>query len=600
MEAAEVAGALLFLLLAAAAVAAAVTTGAVDFTYLVPVASDGRHPSGGDWSSWREAWLRVRSRAVAPALQVAVWACMVMSVMLVVEAIYSCAVSLGVKLIGWKPERRFKWEPLAGGDGDEERGDTAAYPMVMVQIPMYNEREVYKLSIGAACELRWPKERLIVQVLDDSTDPITKNLVETECESWASKGVNIKYVTRTCRQGFKAGALKKGMELDYAKQCEYVALFDADHQPEPDFLLRTVPFLIHNQNIALVQARWVFVNDRVNLLTRVQRTFMDYHFKVEQEAGSAIFSFCSFNGAYLDKYIDSTDNQDHKITPSPGIQPSKRCAFFLGTAGVWRAEAINDAGGWKDRTIVEDMDLAVRAALKGWKFIYAGDIRVNSELPSTYEAYCRQQFRWACGGANLFRKMTWEVLDAKHMSAVKKFYMIYSFFLVRRVVVHTVAFVLYNVIIPVSVMIPEIFLPVWGVAYVPTALAIVTAMRNPENLHMMPFWIFIEGVMSMHRFRAAMVGLLELPEFNQWTVTEKSGNNVVEENCEVPLLQKTKKRSRKRINLLEIGFAVFLFSCASYNLVFHGKTSYYINLYLQGFVFFLLGLNYTGTCRCCL
>jgi beta-mannan synthase len=107
--------------------------------------------------------------------------------------------------------------------------------------------------------------------------------------------------------------------------------------------------------------------------------FFDYHFKVEQEAGSATFAFFSFNG----------------------------------TAGVWRTTAINEAGGWKDRTTVEDMDLAVRASLNGWKFIYVGDIRVKSELPSTYGAYCRQQFRWACGGANLFRKIAMDVLVAK-------------------------------------------------------------------------------------------------------------------------------------------------------------------------------------------
>ncbi|KAF0911805.1 hypothetical protein E2562_012294 [Oryza meyeriana var. granulata] len=491
---------------------------------------------------------------------------MVMSVMLVVEAAYNSAISIAVRLVGWRPERRFKWEPLGG---DEEKGeDAAAYPMVMVQIPMYNELEVYKLSIGAACELKWPKERLIIQVLDDSTDTFVKNLVELECEDWASKGLNIKYATRNSRKGFKAGALKKGMEWDYAKQCEYVAIFDADFQPEPDFLLRTVPFLMHNQNVALVQARWGFVNDRVSLLTRIQKTFLDYHFKAEQEAGSATFAFFSFNG----------------------------------TAGVWCREAINDAGGWKDRTTVEDMDLAVRATLKGWKFIYLGDVTVKSELPSTYKAYCRQQFRWSCGGANLFRKMIWDVLAAKKVSSLKKIYMLYSFFLVRRVVAPAVAFILYNVIIPVSVMIPELFLPVWGVAYIPTALLIVTAIRNPQNLHTVPLWILFESVMSMHRLRAAVAGLLQLQEFNQWTVTQKVGNNAIEENNETPLLQKSRKRLINRVNLPEIGLSVFLISCASYNLVFHGKNSFYINLYLQGLAFFLLGLDCVGTLpgHCCI
>uniref|UniRef100_A0A0D9VUJ9 glucomannan 4-beta-mannosyltransferase n=1 Tax=Leersia perrieri TaxID=77586 RepID=A0A0D9VUJ9_9ORYZ len=518
MEAGEAAGALLFLLAAAVSLLAALSTGAVDFTYLVTVVGEGSPspPSSPSWWWWYEEWwVWVRSRAVAPALQVGVWACMVMSVMLVVEAAYNSAVSIAFRLVGWRPERRFKWEPLAGdGDGDEEKGVDAAaaaaadYPMVMVQIPMYNELEVYKLSIRAVCELKWPKERLIIQVLDDSTDAFIKNLVELECEDWAKKGLNIKYATRSGRKGFKAGALKKGMELDYAKQCEYVAIFDADFQPEPDFLLRTVPFLVHNQNVALVQARWVFVNDRISLLTRIQRTFLDYHFKAEQEAGSATFSFFSFNG----------------------------------TAGVWRREAIDDAGGWKDRTTVEDMDLAVRATLKGWKFIYLGDIRVKSELPSTYKAYCRQQFRWSCGGANLFRKMVWDVLAAKKVSSLKKIYMLYSFFLVRRVVAPAVAFILYNVIIPLSVMIPELYLPIWGVAYIPTALLIVTAIRNPENLHTVPIWILCESVMSMHRLRAAVAGLLQLQEFNQWIVTQKVGNNAFNENNETPLLQKTRKR----------------------------------------------------------
>ncbi|KAF0906878.1 hypothetical protein E2562_013270 [Oryza meyeriana var. granulata] len=581
MEAGEIGGAVVFALAASAALASAVFVGAVDFTHPLAVGGgaafewDGVIPwligvfgggpsaaEAGDVSVGMayELWVRVRAGVIAPTLQVAVWVCMVMSVMLVVEATFNSVVSLGVKAIGWRPEWRFKWEPLAGAD--EEKG-SGEYPMVMVQIPMYNELEVYKLSIGAACELNWPKDRIIVQVLDDSTDPFIKNLVELECESWASKGVNINYAIRSSRKGFKAGALKKGMECDYAKQCEYIAIFDADFQPEPDFLLRTVPFLIHNPDVALVQARWAFVNHTTSLLTRVQKMFFDYHFKVEQEAGSATFAFFSFNG----------------------------------TAGVWRTTAINEAGGWKDRTTVEDMDLAVRASLNGWKFIYVGDIRVKSELPSTYGAYCRQQFRWACGGANLFRKIAMDVLVAKDISLLKKFHMLYSFFLVRRVVAPMVACILYNIIVPLSVMIPELFIPIWGVAYIPMALLIITAIRNPRNLHIMPFWILFESVMTVLRMRAALTGLLELSGFNQWIVTKKVGSNF--EDTEVPLLPKTRKRLRDRINLPEIGFSVFLILCASYNLIFHGKTAYYFNLYLQGIAFLLLGFNFTGNCACC-
>lgn len=201
----------------------------------------------------------------------------------------------------------------------------------------------------------------------------------------------------------------------------------------------------------------------------------------------------------------------------------------------------------------------------------------------------------------MFRKMIWDVLVAKKVSSLKKIYILYSFFLVRRVVAPAVAFILYNVIIPVSVMIPELFLPIWGVAYIPTALLIVTAIRNPENLHTVPLWILFESVMSMHRLRAAVAGLLQLQEFNQWIVTKKVGNNAFDENNETPLLQKSRKRLINRVNLPEIGLSVFLIFCASYNLVFHGKNSFYINLYLQGLAFFLLGLNCVGTLpdHCC-
>ncbi|KAF0912863.1 hypothetical protein E2562_019449 [Oryza meyeriana var. granulata] len=334
------------------------------------------------------SWAVVRARAVAPVLQLAVWACMAMSVMLVLEVAYMSLVSLvAVKLLGRAPERRYKWEPISVGSGgvdddDEEAavgGQEAPFPMVLVQIPMYNEKEVYKLSIGAACALTWPPDRITIQVLDDSIDPAIKDLVELECKDWARKGINIKYEIRDNRKGYKAGALKKGMEHIYAQQCDFVAIFDADFEPESDFLLKTIPFLVHNPKIGLVQTRWEFVNYDVCLMTRIQKMSLDYHFKVEQESGSSMHAFFGFNG----------------------------------TAGVWRISAINEAGGWKDRTTVEDMDLAVRASLKGWQFLYVGDIRVKSELPSTFKAYRHQQHRWTCGAANLFRKMGKEILKSK-------------------------------------------------------------------------------------------------------------------------------------------------------------------------------------------
>ncbi|XP_071680406.1 probable glucomannan 4-beta-mannosyltransferase 9 [Lolium perenne] len=286
-------------------------------------------------------WRQVRGPVIVPLLRAAVAVCLAMCVILFVEKVYMAVVITAVRLLGRRPERQWRWEPMREDD-DPELG-SAAYPMVLVQIPMYNEREVYQLSIGAACGLSWPSDRIIIQVLDDSTDPVIKEMVQIECQRWARKGVNIKYEIRDNRRGYKAGALKEGMKHSYVRDCDFVAIFDADFQPEPSFLCRAMPFFIHNPEIGLVQGRWRFVNADECLMTRMQEMSLDYHFKVEQEVGSSAYAFFGFNG----------------------------------TAGVWRISALNEAGGWKDRTTVEDMDLAVRASLKGWKFVYLGDLMVN-------------------------------------------------------------------------------------------------------------------------------------------------------------------------------------------------------------------------------
>uniref|UniRef100_A0A8R7QYV4 Glycosyltransferase 2-like domain-containing protein n=1 Tax=Triticum urartu TaxID=4572 RepID=A0A8R7QYV4_TRIUA len=209
-------------------------------------------------------WDAVRAGAVAPALAAVSGACLAMSAMLLAEAVFMAAASL----VRRRPERRYSAGPLGAQDGEDEERGLLGYPMVLVQIPMYNEREVYKLSIGAACGLSWPSDRVIVQVLDDSTDPTIKDLVELECINWAKKGKNVKYEVRNNREGYKAGALKEGMLHAYVQQCDFLAVFDADFQPEPDFLMRTIPYLARNPQIALVQARWEFGNLLTGILGR--------------------------------------------------------------------------------------------------------------------------------------------------------------------------------------------------------------------------------------------------------------------------------------------------------------------------------------------
>ncbi|KAH9768837.1 glucomannan 4-beta-mannosyltransferase 9 [Citrus sinensis] len=524
-------------------------------------------------------WQQTKAPLIVPLLKLLVYLCLALSIMLFVERVYMGIVIVWLKLFGRKPEKRYKWEAMKD---DVELGNSA-YPMVLVQIPMYNEKEVYQLSIGAACGLSWPSDRITIQVLDDSTDPTIKDLVELECQRWASKGINIKYEIRDSRNGYKAGALKEGMKHSYVKQCDYVAIFDADFEPEPDFLWRTIPFLVHNPDIALVQARWKFVNADECLMTRMQEMSLDYHFTVEQEVGSSTYA-------------------------------------FFGTAGVWRISALNEAGGWKDRTTVEDMDLAVRASLKGWKFVYVGDLKVKNELPSTFKAYRYQQHRWSCGPANLFKKMVGEIMRTKKVTLWKKLYVIYSFFFVRKIVAHIVTFVFYCVLLPATVLFPEVEVPKWGAVYIPSIITLLNAVGTPRSLHLLVFWILFENVMSLHRTKATFIGLLEAGRVNEWVVTEKLGDvksklggktlkkpririgerYVLVQCSRLIVRERFRFKSRShylivnRVHVLELGVGAYLFLCGCYDVAF-GKNHYFIYLFLQSIAFFVAGVGYVGT-----
>ncbi|KAB1213527.1 Glucomannan 4-beta-mannosyltransferase 2 [Morella rubra] len=514
-------------------------------------------------------WELIKAPLIVPLLTLSVYLCLAMALMLFMERVYMGVVIILVKLFWKKPEQRYKYEPL---QEDVEMG-SSNFPVVLIQIPMFNEKECYKISIGAACGLSWPTDRLVIQVLDDSTDPAIKQMVEMECQRWASKGLNITYQIRDDRKGYKAGALKEGLKRSYVKHCEYVAIFDADFRPEPDFLRRAIPFLVHNPELALVQARWRFVNADECLLTRMQEMSLDYHFKVEQEVGSATHAFFGFNG----------------------------------TAGVWRIAAINEAGGWKDRTTVEDMDLAVRSSLRGWKFLYLGDLQVKSELPSTFNAFRFQQHRWSCGPANLFRKMVMEIIRNKKVTLWKKVYVIYSFFFVRKVIAHWVTFFFYCVVIPLTILVPEVHVPIWGAVYIPSVITILNSVGTPRILVLLPrsfhllfYWILFENVMSLHRTKATLIGLLEAGRVNEWVVTEKLGDSANKKDAaknKTNIKSPPKKQGFKfanRMHTLELGFGVFLFFCGCYDFV-HGKHNYFIYLFLQTITFLITGFGYIGT-----
>ncbi|KAL6204944.1 hypothetical protein ACLB2K_022210 [Fragaria x ananassa] len=507
-------------------------------------------------------WELIKAPLIVPLLRVGVYVSLAMALMLFVERVYMGIVIVLVKMFWKKPEKRYNYEPI---QEDLELG-SSNFPVVLVQIPMFNEREVYKISIGAACGLSWPSDRLVIQVLDDSTDPTIKKMVEAECQRWASKGINIVYQIRESRGGYKAGALKEGLKRSYVKHCEYVAIMDADFRPEPDYLRRAIPFLVHNPEIALVQARWRFVNSDECLLTRMQEMSLDYHFTVEQEVGSATHAFFGFNG----------------------------------TAGVWRIAAINEAGGWKDRTTVEDMDLAVRAGLRGWKFLYLGDLQVKSELPSTFNAFRFQQHRWSCGPANLFRKMVWEIAMNKKVTLWKKFYVIYSFFFVRKIIAHMVTFFFYCVVLPLTILVPEVHVPIWGAVYIPSIITILNSVGTPRSIHLLFYWILFENVMSLHRTKATLIGLFEAGRANEWVVTEKLGDTVKKaadaaKNKPAPkFFKKPKFKFGNRLHMLELGFGLFLFFCGCYDYV-HGRNNYFVYLFLQTITFLICGFGYVGT-----
>ena len=233
------------------------------------------------------------------------------------------------------------------------------YPMVTVQLPLYNERYVVRRAISALARLDWPRERLQVQVLDDSTD-MTTSIARRCIARYRRQGINMVLLHRTNRSGFKAGALNDGME---SATGEFVAIFDADFVPAPDFLRRTVPYLIENRQLGFVQARWGHLNDGFSLLTLAQAIGFDGHFAIEHTARERAGWMTIFNG----------------------------------TCGVWRSECIRSCGGWDATMLTEDLDLSFRAQLAGWQGQTLLDVTVPGELPVQLAALKQQQFRWAKG-----------------------------------------------------------------------------------------------------------------------------------------------------------------------------------------------------------
>jgi cellulose synthase/poly-beta-1,6-N-acetylglucosamine synthase-like glycosyltransferase len=237
--------------------------------------------------------------------------------------------------------------------------EPADWPIVTVQLPIFNEIYVAERLIDAVGRLDYPADRLEIQVLDDSTDDTTA-IVDGLVGRWQRRGIDVRHLHRTDRRGYKAGALAAGMQV---ARGSVFAIFDADFIPPPDFLRRAVPVLVDDPGLAFVQARWGHTNREDSLLTSLQALSIDGHFAIEQRARAATGHWFNFNG----------------------------------TAGIWRRDALADAGGWRDDTLTEDLDVSYRAWLRGWRAAYLGELVAPAELPVSINAYRRQQHRWARG-----------------------------------------------------------------------------------------------------------------------------------------------------------------------------------------------------------
>lgn len=303
-------------------------------------------------------------------------------------------------------------------------------PAVTIQLPVFNERYVIERLIDNIVLMDYPVDKLQIQVLDDSTDD-TSDIARKKVLEYRTKGIPIEYVHRSNREGYKAGALRDGLQ---SATGEFVAIFDADFLPRPDFLKVTIPYFL-DEKTGVVQTRWEHINDDYSLLTKLQAFLLNTHFTIEQS----------------------------------GRQSGKYFLQFNGTAGIWRRTTIEDAGGWEADTLTEDLDLSYRAQLKGWKIVYCQEITSPSELPIDIHGLKSQQFRWMKGGAENARKLI-PALYKSSLSTTRKLHAI----------IHLLSSSAYLAIL------------ILGLLSVPTLLLLDTV-----HINMKYFWMFVIGLPTL-------------------------------------------------------------------------------------------------------
>lgn len=371
-------------------------------------------------------------------------------------------------------------------------------PVVTIQLPLYNELYIVERLINAVAHLDYPRHKLQIQVLDDSTDDTT-NTVANIVEKYRNQGADIELIHRSDRSGFKAGALAKGME---SAKGEIIGIFDADFIPPRDWLRVTVPEF-EDKTLACLQTRWGHTNNTYNLFTRAVALGIDGHFIVEQTARSR-------NGLLMN---------------------------FNGTAGLWRRAAIVDAGGWQSDTLTEDLDLSYRAQLRGWRVGYLPDVEVPAELPAQVEAFKRQQFRWAKGTFQTVKKLVPGILKSDKPLHVK----IMGLMHITGYSAHPLMLIMVLLILPVGLLDPHTlrFFP-WTIiaSFGPPFLYMCSKTRYCprliDRIKLLPALTLIGFGLSLSNTVAVMQGLfskktgtfVRTPKFNivndqdKWTKTK--------------------------------------------------------------------------------
>jgi cellulose synthase/poly-beta-1,6-N-acetylglucosamine synthase-like glycosyltransferase len=367
-------------------------------------------------------------------------------------------------------------------------------PYVTIQLPMYNEQYVAKRVIENACRIRYPRDRLEIQVLDDSTDE-TVEIAQAACEAMRAEGHPVVYLHRDNRQGYKAGALAEGLKV---ARGEIVLIFDADFIP-PEGILEHMIDYFTDPEVGMVQSRWEHLNRDQSLLTKTQAILLDGHFVIEHAARNWSGRFMSFNG----------------------------------TAGMWRRSCIEDAGGWHHDTLTEDLDLSYRAQMKGWKFIYLPKVTSPAELPPEMVGFKSQQHRWAKGGAQTCRKLLPAILRSRLPWRIK----VEAFFHLTSCVSYFLILILTLLLLPVMYLRTHIFVGNVGfhalfdgslilLATCSASTFYVACQRElfrtwGESLKYLPFLMSVGVGIAMNNARAAFEGFLGKP--SEFVRTPKFG-----------------------------------------------------------------------------